>query len=185
MRIDLQFFGGRGSGGGRRQESSAGSKATSRDIRDYFTDKRSKAVEGKDQDTLQLKGKDATNKPLRTMLENSGWVQESSIKNTWVYPKTEAGRTMLPKKSDEQIRSESQKLQELPAGSTITRMINGKPVDYMAHDVARTGRNGRMLRIRKYSVITSGNKNGTGITKDTTDPYYVAQGQWKLKKRKK
>lgn len=29
MRLELQFFGGRGSGGGRRQESSAGSEATS------------------------------------------------------------------------------------------------------------------------------------------------------------
>ena len=98
-------------------------------------------------------------------------------------PKEPVG-TMATNKSFEQIQSEVQQLQDLPAGSRIERIVDGKPVTYIAHDRARTGRNGRMLRQRVFSEPTNETfRNGMSkLVKNTTDPYSIAQGQWRKRK---
>lgn len=92
--------------------------------------------------------------------------------------------TMSTDKSYEQIHNEVEQLQSLPAGSRIVRVVDGEEVEYIAHDQAYVGRNGRYLRRRVYSVPTNETyRNGLPkLVTDTTDPYYIAQGQWKKKK---
>ena len=142
--INLQLFGGRGSGGGRRQKE-----------REETTAENARKSLGR----------------MKKVLEKA--------------TKSEVTGTMSANKSSEQVSNEVEQLRSIPSGSVITRMVNGKPVDYVAHDEARMGRNGRMLRRRVFSQITSGGKNLPFKTSDTTDPYYVAQGQWEVKKKKK
>lgn len=94
--------------------------------------------------------------------------------------------TTSTNKSQEQIFAETDELKSLPSGTQIEVQVDGQWVTYTAHDQARMGRNGRMLRIRRYSIVESNTTNRNlppVVTRDTSDPYYIAENPWRRKKR--
>ena len=101
---------------------------------------------------------------------------------TQAAPAEEPSTTSLNKAPD-QVQTEVAQLQGFPAGTQIEVKDGDTWVTYTAHDQARMGRNGRYLRRRVYSIVGAGNRNLPVSITSTTDPYFIAQGQWRKKQR--
>ena len=90
--------------------------------------------------------------------------------------------TTATNKSYEQVSRETDTLTNYPNGTQIEVYEDGNWVTYTAHDPWYTGRNGRMLQRRRYSIVGAGNKNMPVSLSSTSDPYNIAQKQWRKKK---
>ena len=121
------------------------------------------------------------NKTFKTREQIQQETGESMVDNL----KNNKGSTAT-NKSQEQIFAETDQLKSLPSGTQIEVKVDGKWVTYTAHDQARMGRNGRMSRIRRYSIVESNTTNRNlppVVARDTSDPYYIAEKPWRKKRR--
>lgn len=86
-------------------------------------------------------------------------------------------------KSAGQISAEITQLNQYPSGTRIeVQDDNGNWATYTAHDEAYTGRNGRMLRRRRYSIV-SANTNRRGVPfrlSNRSAPEDIAERPWRL-----
>lgn len=88
-------------------------------------------------------------------------------------------------KSPGQLSTEITQLNQYPAGTRIeVQDENGNWATYTAHDEAYTARNGRMLRRRRYSIVSS-NPDRRGVPfklSNRSAPEDIAEKPWRLKR---
>ena len=116
-----------------------------------------------------------------------GYKSETEPKKEAKPKKEKKPSTTSTNKSFEQKSAEEKQLQDLPSGSKVEILVDGKWIEHIAHDQAYMGRNGALLRRRTFSVPTDETfRNGMAkLVKDSKTAYTVASGQWRLKKDKK